>query len=208
VPAGKGQGALWTRQAFAELRVIGQLRDSYILCEGRQGLVLVDQHAAHERVVYETLRNRARERTGTGQRLLVPETVEMGHREKAVLEGLVEDFGRMGWELEPFGGNAFLVRSVPALLSGREVAPLLLEVAEKAAALDGAGDPEKALDASLKIMACHGSVRARQPLENRQMRELLRSLDGCENPSHCPHGRPTWIHWEMGELERRFGRKG
>ena len=205
-PAQAPQRPLWEREGFSQLRYIGQFRNAYLVCESDDGLVLLDQHAAHERILYERLR---RGRTGdaaASQRLLVPETVEFSHREAAALEKLVADFDRLGMEIEPFGGTAFVVRAVPAVLAEAEVAPLIREIVEKAVETEIAGGAEAALEASLKIMACHGAIRASQRLEEVQVRELLAALDTCDNPSHCPHGRPTWIQWSRRELEKRFGR--
>ena len=99
-----------------------------------------------------------------------------------------------------------MVRSVPALLTDSEAAPLVREVVEKATEAGVSDGVEAALEASLKIMACHGALRASQSLDEAQVRDLLAALDACDNPSHCPHGRPTWILWSRRELERRFGR--
>jgi DNA mismatch repair protein MutL len=170
------------------------------------GLFVIDQHAAHERILYETLRRRSDTHQPPAQRLLVPETVELGYREAGILEGLLEGFVPLGLEIEPFGTNTFVVRAVPALLAGREIQPLIRDIVERLAAEGGGGGPESALDESIKLMACHGAIRARQALDEKQIRGLLAQLDACENPSHCPHGRPTWLKWGVRELEKAFNR--
>jgi len=200
------QAALWKKTEFGGLRVIGQLHNSYVLCESEGGLVLLDQHAAHERILYERLKRRSNRLKKEAQRLLVPETIELGFHEAGVLERLAAEFDAFGLEIDPFGTNTFVVRSVPAMLAGRDIAPLVREIVEAVAA-EGFGDgPESSIDESLKLMACHGAIRARQTLSDRQIRELLEELDGCENPSHCPHGRPTWLRWSIRELEKSFKR--
>jgi DNA mismatch repair protein MutL len=200
------QAALWKKTKFGDLRVIGQLHNSYVLCESEGGLVLLDQHAAHERILYERLKRRSDRLKKEAQRLLVPETIELSFHEAGVLERLAAEFDAVGLEIDPFGTNTFVVRSVPAMLAGRDIAPLVREIVETVAA-EGFGDgPESSVDESLKLMACHGAIRARQALSDRQVRELLQELDGCENPSHCPHGRPTWLQWNMRELEKSFKR--
>jgi len=200
------QAALWKKTEFGGLRVIGQLHNSYVLCESEGGLVLLDQHAAHERILYERLKRRSVRLKKEAQRLLVPETIELSFHEAGVLERLAAEFDRFGLEIDPFGTNTFVVRSVPAMLAGRDIAPLVREIVETVAA-EGFGDgPESSVDESLKVMACHGAIRARQALSDRQIRELLEELDGCENPSHCPHGRPTWLRWSIRELEKSFKR--
>jgi DNA mismatch repair protein MutL len=200
------QAALWKKTEFGGLRVIGQLHNSYVLCESEGGLVLLDQHAAHERILYERLKRRSDRLKKEAQRLLVPETIELSFHEAGVLERLAAEFDAFGLEIDPFGTNTFVVRSVPAMLAGRDVAPLVREIVETLAA-EGFGDgPESFVDASLKLMACHGAIRARQALSDPQIRELLHELDGCENPAHCPHGRPTWLRWSIRELEKSFKR--
>ena len=200
------QAALWKKTKFGDLRVIGQLHNSYVLCESEGGLVLLDQHAAHERILYERLKRRSDRLKKEAQRLLVPETIELSFHEAGVLERLAAEFDAFGLEIDPFGTNTFVVRSVPAMLAGRDIAPLVREIVETLAA-EGFGDgPESSVDESLKLMACHGAIRARQALSDRQIRELLQELDGCENPSHCPHGRPTWLRWSIRELEKSFKR--
>ena len=193
-------------KGFSDLRIIGQLRNTYIVCETAEGLMLLDQHAAHERVLYEQLKKRSAALKKEAQRLLVPETIELGIREAGIMEELLPEFSTLGLEIEPFGTHTFVVRSVPAMLSGRAIEPLIREVVEKLAAHGFGTGLDHAIDLCLQLMACHGSIRARQALDDRQIRHLLRQLDDCDNPSHCPHGRPTWLQWTGRELEKAFGR--
>ena len=209
-PAGpktdRGQEAIWPRKKFADLRVVGQAMNTYLVCESADGLILIDQHAAHERIVYEKLKKRPAGGQTVVQRLLVPETVELGFREAGILEKLLPDFQALGLEIEPFGGQTFVVKAVPTLLTEREIQPLIREITEKLAAGEMTPDLDQALDECIKIMACHAAIRARQDLRERQFEMLLKELDACENPSHCPHGRPTWIRWNTRELEKLFHR--
>ena len=200
------QETIWPQRKFSDLRVVGQVMNTYLVCESSDGLILIDQHAAHERVVYERLKNRSAGRKADAQQLLVPETIELGFREIGILEKLLPDFQAFGLLIEPFGGQTFVVKAVPALLADREIQPLISEIAEKLAAGDFSSGLEQALDECLKIMACHSAVRGRQDLQPEQFEKLLQQLDECENPSHCPHGRPTWIQWNNRELEKLFNR--
>jgi DNA mismatch repair protein MutL len=202
-----GQTALWQKRRFGDLRVLGQIHSTYILCEADTGLILIDQHAAHERVLYEQLKCKSKCLAGAAQKLLVPETLELGYREAGIVEKLIEDFYQLGLEVEPFGGNTFVVKSVPALLSGREIAPLIMEIVEKLAAIGFSRGLGESLDACLQIMACHGAIRAKQALSREQIKGLLAQMDQCDNPSHCVHGRPTWIQWTLGSLEKSFKRR-
>ena len=128
------QAALWKKTKFGDLRVIGQLYNSYVLCESEGGLVLLDQHAAHERILYERLKRRSGRLKKEAQRLLVPETIELSFHEAGVLERLAAEFDAFGFEIDPFGTNTFVVRSVPAMLAGRDIAPLVREIVETLAA--------------------------------------------------------------------------
>ena len=125
------QTAIWQKKRFGDMRIIGQLHNTYIVCEADAGLILIDQHAAHERILFEALSSRAAGTKPSAQRLLVPETIELGFREGGVLEKLLTELADLGLEIEPFGGNTFVVKAVPTLLVNREVKPLVLEIVEK-----------------------------------------------------------------------------
>jgi DNA mismatch repair protein MutL len=200
------QTDLWEKRDFESLRVIGQLHATYIICEAEDGLILVDQHAAHERVLYDLLARRAGDLRPHSQALLVPETLELGFREAQALEALRPHLLELGLEVEPFGGGTVVVKSVPGFLAGREMRPLLMEMAAAASGSEGRSDPQAALDFCRQRAACHGAVRAGQTLTPEQMQALLRQMEACGNLSHCPHGRPTWIKWETGTIERAFRR--
>ena len=202
------QTDLWRQGRFALLNVIGQFRRTYILCESDEGLVIIDQHAAHERVYYEQLHQRRQSINAAAQKLLLPETLELSHREAALLEGLREALAPLGFDIDPFGGTTFAIKAAPVMLLNGEIGPVIREILEKALAAGRQADPEGVLDEAIKIMACHGAIRARQALNDRQIRRLLQQLDECDNPSHCPHGRPTWIRWTQNDLEKAFGRQG
>lgn len=203
----EAQASLWRRKPFADLRVIGQFHDTYILCESdNRELILIDQHAAHERVRYEQLTKKNAGGPRDVQRLLIPETVELGFEEAKVLQSLIGDLDDMGLEIEPFGGNTYVVKSVPAMLAGRDVSPLIVEIVEKIADVGFGSGPEAALDQVRKLMACHHALRANQKLTGPQIQALLSQLDSCDAPSHCPHGRPTWIRWGLLEIEKSFRR--
>ena len=191
---------------FSELRLIGQLANTYIVCEGPSGLLLIDQHAAHERILFEQLSKRDAASGAKSQKLLVPETVELDFSEAAALTPILPKLDELGLQIEPFGGNTFVVRALPAPLAERDSAKLVKELAEQAVHLGDAAQLATFLDACRMIVACHDAIRAHQRLDDSHMEAMLRQLDGCENPSHCPHGRPTWVRWEMAELEKMFKR--
>jgi DNA mismatch repair protein MutL len=198
------QKTLWQAGRFAGLTVIGQFRGTYIICQDGDDLILIDQHAAHERIVFEALGGRGGR--PESQRLLLPETLELGFAEARVLEQLVDELAALGLEIEPFGGTTFAVKAVPALLGGTDAAGLVRGLAEHCAEIGLNAGLDKIMTSCRMVMACHTAVRANQRLADAEVRRLLEALDRCENPSHCPHGRPTWIRWTLGDLEKRFGR--
>ncbi len=200
------QGRLWEKRPFTDLRIIGQLHDAYILCESEEGLVMIDQHAAHERILFEQLKHRFSDSEKISQELLIPETLDLGYTEAGILEKLIPDLKEAGLEIEPFGRNTFVVKAVPAILGEGEISPLITEIVEKTAEIGRSSGIEEATDASLATMACHAAIRAKQSLSHDQMKLLLNQLEACDNPSHCPHGRPVWIRWPAQFLEKSFKR--
>ena len=202
----EAQAGLWEDKGFSALRVVGQLHNLYIVCESDGGLIIIDQHAAHERIFFEQLKQRSNQQPLASQKLLVPETLELNFREAEILEQMLLDLKHLGLEIEPFGGNTFVIKAVPALLSGRALKPMICEMVEKTAAVGYSPGLADALDQCRMVMACHGAIRANQPLDEAQIKGLLHQLDECENPSRCPHGRPTWIRWDLATLEKLFKR--
>ncbi len=197
------QAPLWKAPETDFPRVIGQFRQTYIVCESREGLLLIDQHAADERILYEQIRNAHRP---SGQRLLVPEVLELPFRESALLTKLLPALNALAMEVESFGENTFVIKSTPAVLKGRPLMPMIRELVEKAAETGVAGSLEKALDACLAVVACHGAVRAGQTLSKEAMEAIVAGLHACRNPAHCPHGRPAFIQWSDAFLEKAFFR--
>lgn len=197
---------LWEETPFGSLRVIGQLHNTYIVCESEEGLVLVDQHAAHERVVFESLKATYDQSRTVTQGLLIPERLELGHREASILDTLLKDLGDAGVEIEPFGRRTYLIRSVPDILAGKPVEPLVMEIIEKVAEIGVASELHRAVDACLIIMACHGAIRAGQRLSDEEMKRLLKQLAPLEHATHCPHGRPTLIRQSRHQIEKDFKR--
>ncbi len=203
-----GQENLWVKKAFGDLHIIGQFHGTYILCEAENGLILIDQHAAHERVLFEELKRREKNQNPIAQKLLMPETVELTFRESALMQTLLPAFLAMGFDIVPFGGSTFAIQAAPSMLSGKAIAPLIAELIEKMAQIGIATDADRnrAAEEILMLTACHAAIRAGQSLSPEQIRGLLRQMDECENPSNCPHGRPTWIRWSLHFLEKSFRR--
>jgi DNA mismatch repair protein MutL len=197
---------LLQEKGFAALRLIGQIHNSYIVCESRQGFVIIDQHAAHERILFEKIRSSYSRSNAASQRLLIPEPLELGYREIPVIEKLLADFSKMGIEIEPFGGRTYMIKSVPELLTGKSLAPLIMEIVETVIETGASKGVEKSLDTCFAVMARHGAIRANQALTVEEMEALLRQLDDLNFPAHCPHGRPTWVEWTLRDVEKTFKR--
>lgn len=201
------QAALFSRENLRLASVIGQFHNTYILCEKEGELLLIDQHAAHERILYEQIRNRMAPDTPVQvQQLLVPETIELGYRESAALEQVIPELNRMGLEIDTFGQNTFVVKAIPEILAETPIPALIAEIAEMAEVSGYRQGADRAIEACLILMACHGAVRANHPLTEKQMTAILEQLYACENPYSCPHGRPTMITWHASFLEKRFKR--
>jgi DNA mismatch repair protein MutL len=209
-PAGAAEGpAPPPGLCFGSLRLLGQALATYLIAETEDGLVLVDQHAAHERVLYERLRSAWREGGVARQPLLLTETVETSPERAARLGVAREALLALGFEVEPFGASAVAVRAIPVLLAGRDPGPLVNDVADELARGGGEGaalrHPE-AVDAIFASLACHAARRAGERLEPREQEALLAALDTIPWAPTCPHGRPVAVPIGRGELERRFGR--
>lgn len=191
--------------ALPPLRVVGQVGLTYIVAEAPEGMYLIDQHAAHERITYEKLMNQYAQRAVESQQLLIPQAVELSPEASTLLVGNAEKLAEWGFVLEPWG-TGVLVRAIPATLPPDELTQALHEVAERLAGRGGSS-PLEWREAMLITLACHTSVRAGQPLSHDEMRHLLRQLEQCVSPRTCPHGRPTMILMTPAQLERQFGRR-
>jgi DNA mismatch repair protein MutL len=186
------------------LRIVGQVGQTYIIAEAPDGMYLVDQHAAHERVTYERLMARRGAGAIERQGLLIPQTVELPPSAHELLLGNAAALEEWGFTIEDFGAG-LRVRSMPAGLRDGDLAAALLEVADHLAGRGGS-TPADWREAMLTTLACHSSVRAGQTLSLQEMRELIVQLEHCAAPRTCPHGRPTMILLSTTQLERQFGR--
>lgn len=185
----------------------GQVARTYIVAEAEDGLVIVDQHAAHERLTLERMR-RAMEGQGVAaQALLLPEVVELDEPACDRLEARIEELKEFGLELERFGPAAILVRATPAMLGQGDVQGLVSDLADDLAAYDSALALKERLDLVAATMACHGSVRAGRMLSVTEMNALLREMEITPRSGQCNHGRPTWVKLGHGDIEKLFGRK-
>ncbi|WHU03558.1 DNA mismatch repair endonuclease MutL [Sphingomonas sp. NIBR02145] len=185
----------------------GQVAKTYIVAEAEDGLVLVDQHAAHERLVLERMRRAMSEGGVASQGLLVPEVVELDEPGCDRLEARAGELSDFGLDIERFGPHAVLVRAVPAALGKGDVHALVTDLADELASFDEALSLKEKLDHVAATMACHGSVRAGRVLSVAEMNALLREMEVTPHSGQCNHGRPTWVKLAHGDIEKLFGRK-
>ncbi|MBC7236825.1 MAG: DNA mismatch repair endonuclease MutL [Chloroflexi bacterium] len=187
------------------LRVIGQIAQTYIVAEGPGGLYLIDQHAAHERIRYETLKEQRARRQVASQELLDPVPVELSPQQAILLEEHLTTLADFGLEVIPFGGTTFLVKRVPASLAGEDIPAALIEMLD--AALEDGRPDFSWEEQALITLSCHTAVRAGQTLAIEEMRDLVRQLERSALPHSCPHGRPTVMHMSHAQIAQQFARR-
>lgn len=185
------------------LRVLGQLANTYIIAEGPNGLYLIDQHAAHERILYDQILAQWSQKEVQIQGLLQPITMEFSPREEEMWKTGRQLLAAFGFTIEPFGNRSHLIRSIPAVLGRADVIEAVSALLDSLASRNSSRSWEERIAESL---ACHGAIRAGQQLTNEEMRELISQLDKTRQPRSCPHGRPTVIHISARQLEKEFGR--
>ncbi len=193
---------------FGRLRYIGQHARTYLLCEGPGGtLVVIDQHASHERVLFQRLRAAFRGRSLAVQPYLLPQVLTLAPAIARALEAGRAELARVGLEVEPFGGDSFAVKGAPALLSGVDLPALLADLAGQLSEVERGGAIEEAFHGVLATMACHAAVRANQEVAPEEVRALLDGLDEVDFKARCPHGRPVVFEIPLAELEKRVDRR-
>jgi DNA mismatch repair protein MutL len=185
---------------------LGQLHGCYVLAENAAGLVVVDTHAAHERILYERLKASLADGALKTQILLVPVTLVVNPKERQVVEELGDQFARAGLEVAVLGPETLVVRQIPALLAGADIAGLVRDMVADLGAQETSDRSETAIMALLSSMACHGAVRAHRSLNLLEMNALLRDMERTDRGGQCNHGRPTWVQLTLDELDRLFRR--
>lgn len=186
------------------LRVLGQLANTYIIAEGPDGLYLIDQHAAHERILYENILMQWEQSKIEIQPLLEPLNIELEAKQMELLGDKGEMLTQFGFTIEPFGERTFLLRAVPSILEGERLDEIVKEVL---ASLKEESPLSKTEERIAQSLACHSAIRAGKTLTQEEMRELIQQMEKANLPRSCPHGRPTMIHLSSGRLEKEFGRE-
>ena len=183
-----------------------QVHENYIIAQTDRGMVLVDQHAAHERLVYEKLKAQMAEHGVAAQALLIPEIVELSHEDCARLEDFADDLRTFGLTIEPFGGSAVAVRETPAILGKVDARALVLDILDELADAGDSATLRARIDAILSRVACHGSIRSGRRMRVEEMNALLREMEATPLSGQCNHGRPTYVELKLSDIERLFGR--
>jgi len=184
----------------------GQVHENYIIAQTQDGIVIVDQHAAHERLVYEKLKTQMAQNSVPAQALLIPDVVEMSESDSARLLDIADDLTRMGLTVEPFGHGAVVVRETPAILGEVNADALLRDILDE---LDDQGEAravQDRIEAILSRVACHGSIRSGRQMRAEEMNALLREMEATPYSGQCNHGRPTYVELKLSDIERLFGR--
>ncbi len=184
----------------------GQVHENYIIAQTEDGVVIVDQHAAHERLVYEKLKTQMADKGVPAQGLLIPEVVELSPDDAARLLARAEDLERMGLRIEPFGNGAVAVRETPAILGEVNAVALIHDILDELSDLGSSGLLQERIEAILSRMACHGSVRSGRVMRAEEMNALLREMEATPHSGQCNHGRPTYVELKLADIERLFGR--
>jgi DNA mismatch repair protein MutL len=192
---------------FAHLTVLSQIQGTYLVALMNQGLVLIDQHAAHERILYERYHKQWQTGGISSQYLIIPNLVELPPGWTIEMDSILPEMASFGFEISAAGGNSIWIKSIPAGMSSEQGETAVKEVLEEMKTGNRSIRPEDFSQSLLKLLACHSAIRAGQVLSQEEIKALLIQLDQTESPSHCPHGRPLWILFSWDEIEKRFKRK-
>ena len=184
----------------------GQVHENYIIAQTATGMVIVDQHAAHERLVYEKLKRQMAENGVAAQALLIPEIVDLSASDCARLLEVAEDLARFGLGIEAFGGSAIAVRETPAILGTVDAKAMVLDILDELADQNESNTLQARIEAILSRVACHGSIRSGRWMRGEEMNALLREMEATPHSGQCNHGRPTYVELKLSDIERLFGR--
>ncbi len=186
---------------------IAQFGENYIISQNEDGIVIIDQHAAHERLVYEKLKEQVQDNKIEVQALLVPEILELSEPEILVLMEYKDNLSKYGLKINQFGINSIAVQEIPAILNSENIKKLIFDILDELTDLENSDTLEKKINAVLSRIACHGSIRSGRMLRTEEMNSLLREMENTPNSGQCNHGRPTHISIRMSDIERLFGRR-
>ena len=185
---------------------LAQIHNSFIIAQSREGMVIIDQHAAHERVLFEKLQDQFSTGSVPLQHLLIPDQIELGPAQSSLHSEHLPELSRLGFIVDDFGGGTFIVRAVPSLLADADHRKLLLDVLDEVNVHGKSRKLDELRDGVLSVMACHPAIKVNRHLDRREMEALIHDLFQCRMPHTCPHGRPTVIHFPLGDIMKMFKR--
>lgn len=206
IPAGEGQIPETSAEQLPLGAARGQVHENYIIAQTADGMVIVDQHAAHERLVYEKLKTQMAENGVAAQALLIPEIVELSDGDCARLLDVADHLKKFGLTIEAFGGSAVAVRETPAILGEVNARAMLLDILDELADQGESQMVQARIEAILSRVACHGSIRSGRRMRGEEMNALLREMEATPHSGQCNHGRPTYVELKLADIERLFGR--
>jgi DNA mismatch repair protein MutL len=202
---GRGNSAIRNPQSEL-LFPLAQVHDSFIIAQSQEGMALIDQHAAHERVLFEKLQDQYSKGSVPVQNMLLPIQVELGPSQGGLLSEYLPEIAKLGFVVEDFGNNTFVIKAVPALLVGADYKKLLLDVLDEITVHEKTGTMDEWRDNILSVMACHPAIKIHHRLDQREMERLIVDLFECRMPHTCPHGRPTMVRFSLNEINKMFKR--
>jgi DNA mismatch repair protein MutL len=192
--------------AVQHLFPLAQVHDSFIIAQSPEGMVIIDQHAAHERVLFEKLQDQFSAGKVPVQALLIPDQVELGPAQGRLLGAYLPELSRVGFVVEDFGGGTFVIKAVPSLLAGADYKKLLLDILDDVNVHGKSRKMDEFRDGILSVMSCHPAIKVHRRLERREMEALINDLFQCRMPHTCPHGRPTLMRFSLDEMHKMFKR--
>ena len=206
VEAAPSEDARRAEERFPLGAARGQVHENYIIAQTTDGMVIVDQHAAHERLVYEKLKRQMAENGVAAQALLIPEIVDLSEADSARLLEITPDLTKLGLTIEPFGGGAVAVRETPAILGKVDARAMIHDILDELTDQGSSQSVQARIEAILSRIACHGSIRSGRRMRGEEMNALLREMEATPHSGQCNHGRPTYVELKLADIERLFGR--
>jgi DNA mismatch repair protein MutL len=203
----EGGGLEWKTDKKSSYTILGQIRGTYILCEGDGNLIFIDQHAAHERILFERFKKEYESRSMISERLLLPILIELSVEETYVLESAGEALGAMGFEIEPVGEKLFAIRSIPSVIDQKDPKEIVRGILDELSFSEKKGKGEETLHTILVSLACHSAIKGNFLMRREEMDHLVEHLAPFHPSATCPHGRPIFFVLPLDELKKQFKRK-
>jgi DNA mismatch repair protein MutL len=197
----------WSVESKSPFRVLGQVQGTYIVCEGEKGIIIIDQHAAHERILFNQFKNQYETKSIVSDKYLMPVPMELSAEESIILNSHLKEIQAMGFEIDPIGDRVYAIRSKPSWIDQKGPKAMVKEILDELSLLKTGGKGTEVVDKILITMACHSAIRANFTLRREEMEELVKIVYPFNLSMTCPHGRPIFFVFNLDELARQFKRK-